>query len=312
MPPLIGKRTSTRGACRTMLRDARLLQREPRERGEVGRARVVARLEAVRRRVVRAASARARAPSRSSSPRSAARCAPTWSASAIAASLPDGSSRPYEQRLDAHVLALRQQPDARAACSASAAWVIRTCSSGVRVLDHEQRGHDLREARDRQHAAAGCGATARAPVSTSNTSPARGGCLKCSWKASGPLERDRVRAAGRAPALAARAGALVTRPRRATAPRGAGRATALAVVGQQVPGGRHARDRQQHASSARPAAPQPAPAALRRRLEPPCSGLLHRRTRSAPSTPKPEQRQRPRSDDHHQHVRRRLERARRW
>ena len=57
-----------------------------------------------------------------------------------------------QQRLEPHAPALRQQPDPRTPCSSSAALRDPHRLGRPRPLDHDQRGHDLRQARDRQHA----------------------------------------------------------------------------------------------------------------------------------------------------------------
>ena len=114
-----------------------------------------------------------------------ARC----TASAIAASLPDTISSPFSSVSSRTRFPRGSRPDARARVVERR---LRDPHRLVRMapLDHEQRGHDLRQARDRQHAAWAAARHSTSPVSTSNTSPARGGRRRWRWNASTPASGD--------------------------------------------------------------------------------------------------------------------------
>ena len=74
----------------------------------------------------------------------------TCTASAIAASLPDTSSRPLSSASSRTRRPLRQQPDPRPRVVQRRLRDLDPLRR-PRPLDHDQRGHDLRQARDRQH-----------------------------------------------------------------------------------------------------------------------------------------------------------------
>ena len=110
----------------------------------------------------------------SSARRSAARSPTTCTASAIAASLPDTSSRPFGGASSRTRRPFGNSPIPRPPCSSSAACVILDPRRRPRSLDHDQCGHDLRQARDRQHPQR-VASPEHLVARRSNTSPARGG-----------------------------------------------------------------------------------------------------------------------------------------
>ena len=110
----------------------------------------------------------------------------TCTASAIAASLPETSSSPLSSVSSAHPPALRQQAHAGAAVAQRG----RRDPDGLvgpRALDHQQRGHDLRQAGDRRARASGSRRHSTSPVCRRRRrAPPAAACGSGTWNASTP------------------------------------------------------------------------------------------------------------------------------
>ena len=142
-------------------------------------------------------------------------CPPMCWASATAASLPDTSSRPFRSASSCTFLPLRQHARPPSPACAVARRVIRTRSCGSSRSTTSERGHHLREARDREPARRVAAATARGRCARRTAGPARGLRTKRSRTTSG-AERSTAKrdAARRRDAAAGGAARLVEQPRR--------------------------------------------------------------------------------------------------
>ena len=187
MWPLIGKWNTT-WRRRTIRRMRGSRHREPRQHGQVARARAVAVLEPVRRRRSGCSRAPSRARAGSSSRRSAARSPP--------GARPARSPRRCPTRSAARSAASRAAPACRAAAgprrspsssappcvirTGSFGWLRSTVSSAVMIFVRLAIGST----------SVGRSRHSTSPVSTSNTSPARGGRRRWMWNASTPESGD--------------------------------------------------------------------------------------------------------------------------